>query len=175
MGTPDVNSFDAVISALTLVAAAMGFSTGLLRSMATIFGYLAAAPVAMAATPLVTPLVVGSPRDHPAQWVVFFAVLILSGMALGGLLRTALRAVIGPTISLPDRLAGALLGATRIALAAVVLVLVFDRIIPPHHQPPFLAHSRLHPVLASAAAAGLRSLPPEVETEIARLKRTYGL
>lgn len=176
MGAPAINSFDAVIGTLALLAAVMGYSTGLLRSMATIFGYLAAAPVAVAATPLVTTFAAGSPNtEQLPQWIVFCAVLIIAGMVLGGLLRTALRAVVGPTISLPDRLAGAMLGATRIALVAVALVLVFDRIIPPHLQPQFLAQSRLRPILATAAAAGVRSLPPEVETYIDRLKRSHGL
>jgi membrane protein required for colicin V production len=175
MGAPVFNSFDAVIGALALFAAVMGFSTGLLRSMATIFGYLAAAPVAVAATPWVTPLVVSSQPQQPAQWAVFFAVLIMSGMVLGSLLRTALGVVVGPTISLPDRFAGAMLGAARIALVAVVLVVVFDHLIPPHLQPQFLAQSRLRPILATAAAAGLKSLPPEVEAYIDRLKRKHGL
>ncbi|MEZ5787370.1 MAG: CvpA family protein [Xanthobacteraceae bacterium] len=175
MGAQGINSFDAVIGTLALLAAVMGYSTGLLRSMATIFGYLAAAPVAVAATPLVAPLVVGAPSAHqPQQWIVFCGVLIIAGIVLGGLLRTALGAVVGPHISLPDRLAGAMLGATRIGLVAVALVLVFDRIIPPHLQPQFLAQSRLRPILATAAAAGVKSLPPEVERYIERLKRSRG-
>lgn len=176
MAAPDINSFDAVIGALTLVAAAMGYSTGLLRSMATIFGYLAAAPVAVVATPWVASLIAEPQIAQPLpQWGIFCAVLIIAGMVLGGLLRAALGAVVGPTISLPDRLAGAMLGAGRIALVAVALVLVFDRIIPPHLTPPFLAQSRLRPILATAAAAGVKSLPPDVEAYIDQLKRSRGL
>lgn len=176
MGASAINSFDAVIGTLALLAAVMGYSTGLLRSMATILGYLAAAPVAVTTTPLVAPLFGGAPSaEQPPQWIVFFAVLIIAGMVLSGLLRATLGAVVGPSISLPDRLAGAMLGAIRIALVAVALVLVFDRMIPPHLQPQFLAQSRLRPILATAAAAGVKSLPPEVESWIDRLKRSRGL
>jgi membrane protein required for colicin V production len=106
--------------------------------------------------------------------VIFGGVLVASGIALGALMRAAVAAVIGPIVGLPDRLAGAMLGAGRIGLVAVVLVLVLDRIIPPHLQPRFLAESRLRPVLSTAAAAGLKTLPPEIETFIDRLKRDRG-
>ena len=39
-----MNIFDGVIAAFTLPAIVMGFSAGLLRSLATILGYLIAAP-----------------------------------------------------------------------------------------------------------------------------------
>lgn len=176
MDLATINSFDAVIGTVALFAAVMGYTTGLLRSMATILGYVAAAPVAMAATPWVGSLVSGQPTAAPLpQWGVFCTVLIVSGIVLASLLRTALGVVVGPTISLPDRLAGAALGISRIALVAVALVLIFDRIIPPHLTPQFLAQSRLRPFLATAAAAGVRSLPPEIETYIDRLKRSHGL
>lgn len=171
-----INSFDAVIGALALLAALMGFTTGLMRSLATILGYVAAAPVAVYATPIVTAMIAGQAgAPEVPQAAVFGGVLVASGIALGALMRTAVAAVIGPIVGLPDRLAGAMLGAGRIGLVAVVLVLVFDRIIPPHLQPRFLAESRLRPVLATAAAAGLKTLPPEVETFIDRLKRDHGL
>ena len=188
-----VNSFDALIGALALVAGLMGFVTGLLRSLATIAGWLAAAPVAVWATPLV-----GGLLGHPAapadgrvvpvgnaaqtglgfdlsQAIVFVVVLLVGGLLLSRVLRSAVATFIAPMVSLPDRLAGAMLGAGRIGLVAVVLVLVFDRIIPSHLQPQVLAESRLRPVLSSAGAAGLKTLPPEIEAFIDRLKREHGL
>ena len=41
------NPFDLAIYLALFVAVVMGFMTGMLRSLATIFGYLAAAPIAV--------------------------------------------------------------------------------------------------------------------------------
>ena len=79
--------------------------------------------------------------------------------------------MVGPNVSVPDRIAGATLGAFRIAMLAVLLVLVFDRIIPPGREPAFLNGSQWRPVFSSAAQYGLQSLPPEAEDYIDRLKR----
>ena len=70
--------------------------------------------------------------------------------------------MVGPNVSIPDRVAGALLGAVRVGLLAVLLVLVFDRIIPPGREPAFLQGSQWRPVLSQAGQQGLRSLPPDV-------------
>ena len=54
---------------------------------------------------------------------------------------------------------------------ALMLVVVFDRVIPPGREPAFLKGSQWRPVLSSAAERGLQRLPPEVEAYIDRLKR----
>ena len=64
-----------------------------------------------------------------------------------------------------------MLGAVRIALVAVTLVLIFDRIIPPNRQPAFLIGSKLRPILLAAGQQGLRSLPRNVTAYIDQLKR----
>lgn len=79
--------------------------------------------------------------------------------------------MVGRNVSVPDRVAGAALGAIRIAMLAILLVLVFDRIIPPGREPAFLKRSQWRPVLSSAAQYGLQSLPPAAENYIDRLKR----
>ena len=107
----------------------------------------------------------------PQTWVVFVAVFIAAGAIIGALLRLAVSEMVGPNVSIPDRIAGALLGAFRIVLLAVLLVLVFDRMIPPGREPAFLKGSQWRPVLSSAAQYGLQSLPPEIEDYIDRLKR----
>ena len=63
-------------------------------------------------------------------------------------------------------------GVWRVALLAIMLVIIFDRTIPPGQEPAFLKGSQWRPVLSSAAQRGLRTLPPEVETYIDRLKRS---
>ena len=45
------NSFDLAVYACLFVAVVMGFMTGLLRSLATIIGYICGAGIAVAATP----------------------------------------------------------------------------------------------------------------------------
>jgi membrane protein required for colicin V production len=72
-------------------------------------------------------------------------------------------------------LLGALLGGARIGLIAVLLVLVFDRIIPAEREPAWLSGSKLKPYLAAAGAGGLSALPPEAVDYIARLKRERGI
>jgi membrane protein required for colicin V production len=72
-------------------------------------------------------------------------------------------------------MAGAFFGAVRIVLLAVLMVLIFDRIIPPDRQPAFLADSKLRPILSAAGRQGLRSLPPDLAETIDRLKRERGL
>ena len=81
--------------------------------------------------------------------------------------------IVGPDVSIPDRIAGSALGALRIGLLAVMMVLVFDRVIPMDRQPPFLTGSQLRPILSSAGQAGLQSLPPDVAAYIDHLKRDH--
>src|SRR3990172_3422951 len=176
MGTLSLNPFDAAIYLVGLVAIVAGFNSGLLRSLATIFGYLAAAPVAVMATPPLSQLFTGLFYLPPTQpWVEFFAVFLAAGLVLSALLRMAVGELVGPRVSFPDRAAGAMLGAVRIALLAVLLVMIFDRIIPAGREPGFLIGSQLRPILSEAGRQGLRSLPPDVANYIDRLKRERGI
>ena len=171
-----MNTFDAVVYLCLLVAVIMGFKSGLLRSLATILGYVAAAPVAVAAGPYLSAVLTEQfkiPADQ--TWLGYAGVFLVAGIVLSALLRTAVNELVGPDASIADRLAGAMLGAVRIGLLAVLMVLIFDRIIPSDRQPAFLAESRLRPVLSSAAQMGLKSLPPDVAEYIDRLKRERGI
>jgi membrane protein required for colicin V production len=176
MTSSGLNTFDAVVIFITAMAVALGFMTGLLRSLATILGYAAALPVAILAAPLLAGLVApqaGMPQVQ--NGFAFAAVFIVAGLVISALLRNAVSSLIGPDVSVPDRLAGALLGGVRMVLVAVVVVLVFDKIIPPQLEPDFLVGSRLRPILSELGKMGLKSLPPEVENYIDRLKRERGL
>jgi membrane protein required for colicin V production len=167
-----MNTFDAVVYFVGMVTVISGFRAGLLRSVATIIGYLAAMPVALAATPLIAPALAdkfNAPGTHNS--LVFLGVFLLSGIALGTALRTAISEVTGTKISLVDRLAGSTLGAVRVALVAVTMVLIFDRIIPAGRQPAFLRGSQLQPILLMAGQKGLKSLPPDITVLIDQLKK----
>jgi membrane protein required for colicin V production len=168
-----MNAFDVVVYAVTAVAVVMGFKTGLLRSLATILGYVLAAPLSVAITPRLAGVLPGLATDD-RLWLILIGLFLLIGIVVSALLRSAASGFIhnvGPF----DRVAGALLGAVRIVLVAIVVVLVFDRLIPADRQPPFLVGSHLRPYLSAAGQMGLRSLSPDLEESIDRLKREHGL
>ena len=171
-----MNPFDAVVYAVAIVAIVMGFNAGLLRSLATILGYLIAAPLAVAIAPRVTALLPDQLATAPQRtWLTLFAVFLALGMLVSALMRFAIAELGGGDVGLLDRLAGAALGAVRIGLVAVLIVLVFDRVIPSNRQPAFLNGSQIRPYLSAAGQSGLKSLPPEVEDTIDRLKRERGI
>jgi membrane protein required for colicin V production len=171
-----MNPFDAAVIAGAVLAIVLGFMSGLLRSLATILGYLIAAPAAVAITPRVTAFALGQSADSQNEnLVVLFGVFIAAGICVSALFRIALNEFAGSEIGLFDRVAGGALGAARVGLIAVLMVAVFDRIIPAGREPAFLAGSKLLPYLSAAAQKGLRSLPPEVDAYIDRLKHERGL
>ena len=171
-----MNVFDAVIVAAAVIAMVMGYRSGFLRSLATIFGYLAAAPVALFLTPKLAPYgpAMASPFGGSGA-LIFFVMLLIIGVALAALLRRSVDAAIGESVSLPDRIAGAALGAIRILLLAVLMVLVFDRLVSPKRQPGWLTQSQLRPSLSYLGRQGVRKLPPELVIHIDRLKKEHGL
>ncbi len=176
MGSLPTNPFDAAIYICLFVAVVMGFMSGLLRSLATIIGYAAAMALAVALAPQLSPLLAAKFKLPAGEaWLVFGAIFLIAGIALSAMLRFAISEMVSPQASIPDRVAGALLGALRVGLLAIVVVLVFDRIIPPGREPAFLKGSRWRPVLSKAAQQGLRTLPPDVVNYIDRLKRERGL
>jgi membrane protein required for colicin V production len=176
MGFLSQNFFDLAIYFFLFLAVVMGFSSGLLRSLATIFGYLVAAPLAVAAAPYLTPLLIAQFKLQPSQsWLAVTGIFLAIGFVLSALLRLGISAIVGAQISIPDRLAGAMLGAARVGLLAVLIVVIFDRIIPAGREPAFLIGSQWRPVLSKAGQAGMKSLPPELSDYIDKLKRERGI
>jgi membrane protein required for colicin V production len=167
-----MNSFDATVYIVGGVAMITGFNAGLLRSIATIVAYLIAMPMAVAATSLIGPVLADRFSTPFGQntFVLFISFLII-GIALAQVLRIAIDQTVGPTKSFEDRFAGAILGAVRIGLVAVMMVLIFERLIPPDRQPAFLTGSQLRPILSMAGQKGLKSLPPDIVAYIDQLKR----
>jgi membrane protein required for colicin V production len=167
-----MNTFDAVISIVAIVAVISGFNAGLLRSAATILGYVCAMPVAVATTSLISSALADKSNAPWAQSsFVPFGIFLATGVLLANLLRVVVSETVGPSISIPDRLAGSLLGAVRVALVAVTVVLIFDRLIPADRQPAFLNGSQLRPILSVAGQKGLKSLPPDIIAYIDQLKK----
>jgi membrane protein required for colicin V production len=171
-----VNLFDLAVYICLAFAVIAGFRAGLLRSLATIFGYVIAAPIAVALMPYLNPILTEKFHLPPAQAsLAFFVVFFVIGFVLSALLCGAIGEIAGRQIGAGDRAAGAFLGAIRVILLAVLMVLVFERIIPPEREPPFFAQSKLRPILSEAGQQGLRKMPPDVTDFIDRLKRERGL
>jgi len=171
-----MNIFDAILIGATILAVVLGFRSGLLRSLATIFGYVLAAPVAIVAVPKLAPFfMTHTPPSVGTNVLLFAAVFLGVGILTGAMLRSAVGLAVGEDISMPDRAAGAALGAVRIVLLAVLMVLVFERIIPRRQEPVWLAQSQLRPILAAAGQQGVRTLPPDIVAQIDRMKKERGI
>lgn len=167
-----MNSFDIVISVGLIIAVITGFNAGLLRSAVTILAYLIAMPLAVWIMSLLSPHIDGATGAPLAQnSLLFFAIFLIAGIALGKMARMAIDETIGSEAGIGDRLAGALLGAVRVGLVATTVVLVFDQLVPADRQPAYIAGSQLRPWLSMAGQRGFRSLPPDVAAYIDRLKK----
>jgi membrane protein required for colicin V production len=164
-----MNPFDAVVYVGLVIAMVTGFNTGLVRSAVTILAYLVAVPIAMWAMSALSPPANGKVVSAFAQnGLVFSGVFLFAGMALGKLARLAVDEATGHAGPV-DRLCGGMLGAARVGLIAVTIVVVFDRLVP--LQPQWLTGSKLRPLLSAAGQRGFNSLPPEVAATIDRLTR----
>ena len=167
-----MNSFDAVVCVGLVIAVVTGFNAGLLRSAVTILAYLIAMPITVWMMSLVSSGVDGKLGSPWAQnSLLFFGIFLVAGIVLGKLMRMALDETIGTQAGLGDRLGGAVLGAVRVGLVAITLVLIFDSLVPSDRQPAYLAGSQLRPLLSAAGQKGFKSLPPEVAATIDRLKK----
>jgi membrane protein required for colicin V production len=165
-----MNSFDIAVCLGLVIAVVTGFRTGLLRSALIILAYLIAMPIALWLMSVLSPRFdANSPMAQ--GWVMFLAVFLVTGMALGKLARMALDDAIGSEAGIADRLGGATLGAIRVGLVATSFILIFDQLLPANRQPAFLNGSQLRPWFSAAGAMGVRSLPPDVAATIDRLKR----
>jgi len=167
-----MNRFDVAVYVGLLIAVVTGFNTGLLRSAITILAYLFAMPIAVWATSALAPQIdgkLGSPLTQNS--LLFFGTFLIAGMVLGKCARMALDDTIGSEAGIGDRLGGAALGAVRVGLVAITLVLIFDQLVPVDRQPAFLTGSQLRPLFSAAGQMGFRSLPPDVAATVDRLKR----
>ena len=141
-----MNIFDIAVTIALIVAVITGFNAGLLRSAITILAYLFAMPLAVWLMSLLSPASDAAASALPAQnSLIFFAIFLISGMALGKMARMAIDETMGSEAGIGDRLAGALLGAVRVGLVAITLVLIFDQLVPVDRQPAFLNGSQLRP------------------------------
>jgi membrane protein required for colicin V production len=167
-----MNGFDVAFSIALLIAVVTGLNAGLLRSAMTILAYLVAMPIAVWATSIVSP---GSNGEPGVPWLqntgLFFGIFLVAGIVLGKAMRMALDETVGFQAGIGDRFGGAALGAVRVGLVAITLVLIFDQLVLSDRQPAWLSGSRLRPLLSVAGQMGFRSLPPDLVAYVDRLKK----
>jgi membrane protein required for colicin V production len=167
-----MNPFDGAVYLGLILAIVTGFNAGFLRSLVTILAYLVAMPIAVWAMSFVPAGADGKFGPSLMQnSLLFFGIFFVAGMVLGKMMRMALDDTIGSQAGIGDRLAGAVLGAVRVGLVAITMVLIFDSLVPLDRQPALLTGSQLRPLLSVAGQRGFKSLPPEVAAYIDRLKR----
>jgi membrane protein required for colicin V production len=146
--------FDLVVYAFLALAIVLGFNSGLLRSMATIIGYLIAAPIAIGTAPAVSYFLTTRFNISAASnGVVLALILLVAGMIFGALLRRAVNDLVGPDVKHPGPHRRGFLGAARIGLVAVLIVCDHR----PHH-PANRRASRLF--LAQVQSTALSVGPP---------------
>jgi membrane protein required for colicin V production len=174
------NAFDLGLLLAAATSGIAGYHAGLIRSLASILGYMSAAPVAVALSSHLTAALGGAAAaPGPQAWTqdvgVFLLVFLATGLVVGTVLRVAAEDLFGHEIHLADRLCGALLGALRVGLVAVAVIVVFDRMLPEERQPALLRASHLKPALSLCGRLGLRSLPPELAAQIDQMKKSRGI
>jgi membrane protein required for colicin V production len=164
-------AFDIIVYTLLAIALILGFRSGLLRSLATILGYVVATPFAIGVAPALSYWLAATYGMAPTfNGVVIAAVLLVSGIIMGALFRRLVADLTGEQIGIGDRLLGAILGGVRIGLVGVLVILIFDQVFPPGREPRFLQDSKTHPYFSAAGQAGLRKLPPDVADYLNRLR-----
>ena len=171
-----MNMFDAAVYLCLCVAIVTGFRAGLLRSMATIVGYLAAMPAAVAAAPYLVTL--GNDKlqlSAGGNWIAIFVVFLAFGFILSALLARRHQRDHRPRCQHAGSRGRR--DARRIARRSAGGADGAD--LRPHHpgQSPaaFLVTSHLRPILSVAGQQGVKKLPPEVAAYIDRLKQERGI
>ncbi|MDR3468803.1 MAG: CvpA family protein [Xanthobacteraceae bacterium] len=109
-----INSFDVGMLLALAVSAVAGWRAGLIRSLASILGYLSAAPLAVAVSSRVSAPggALGAIEASGAgigDFGTFLAILLAAGLLIGALLRFAADDLFGRGVHPADRAGGALL------------------------------------------------------------------
>src|SRR3954451_4649919 len=97
--------FDVIVYTLLAIAVILGFRSGLLRSLATILGYVVATPFAIGVAPALSYWLAASYGMAPTfNGVVIAGVLVISGIVMGALFRRVVADLTGEDIGIGDRL-----------------------------------------------------------------------
>ena len=170
-----MNPFDAVVTAAVILGVVLGFMSGCCAAWRQSLAISSPRRLPLRLRPRIVPLRRAT-RHCPGQCVAAAVSISRAGVDLGALFRNGVDEFIDAMSALFDRVAGAVLGAVRILLVAVLIVVVFDRIIPADRQPPFCSARSCGPICQRAGQKGLQShCRPTSTRYIDRLKRERGL
>ncbi|MBB36961.1 MAG: colicin V production protein [Hirschia sp.] len=161
-------AFDVIVVMVIVVSAIMSLSRGLVRETSSIISFLAGIVAAYAML-----LLFRDPVRNmvPESWplltgdailvVVSFILVYLLAAGIGQQLSRLIKST--PEIGLIDRIAGAIFGGLRGALAVVLFVLLMHMVIPEETTPSFIAKSKLYPYANGAATWLTQNFPGFVE------------
>jgi len=149
--------FDAIVVAVILLSAVMSIGRGLIREafsvIAFIIGGLSAwLCIRLFQGQLQEIIAPGDPQSILPGLILFLAGF-LTAYGLSAFLGQRLSRLIhsAPEIGALDRIAGAVFGVLRGALAAVLFVLLMHQVVREGEEPPEIAKSQAYPLLNSAA------------------------
>src|SRR5437763_1768394 len=109
-----MNPFDIAICLGLAAFMGLGFYAGLLRTLASILGYVVASPIAIAATSSISPALAGDATPVWARnFVLFFVVLLAVGGVIAHFMRHGVKELFGEQVDM----AQALVRVTGLALA----------------------------------------------------------
>lgn len=161
-------AFDVIVIVVIVVSAIMSLSRGLARETSSILSFLAGVAVAYILLLLFRdPLRTLIPDSWPALSgdallvIVGFIAAYALAAGLGGQMARLIKS--SSHIGFIDRLAGAVFGGLRGALAVVLFVLLMHMVIPEETTPSFIAKSKLYPYANRTATWLTESVPGFVQ------------
>ena len=149
-------AFDAIVIGVIIVSGIMSLSRGVMRETSSILSF----SVGIVAAYLML-LLFRDPVNSitPEGWspLIGDSILIILGFTVAYFLAASLGGQISklihnsPEIGTVDRIAGAVFGAARGALAIILFVLLMHMVIPADSTPAFIAKSKLYPYANGAS------------------------
>jgi membrane protein required for colicin V production len=159
-----LSAFDIIVLAVIVVSAVMSLGRGLIREASSVISFIIGGLAAYYALvlfekPLASIMPASWPEITPSAICVVIGFLVAYSLAayVGGRLSKLIHS--SPEIGLVDRLAGAVFGVFRGALAIILFILLMQQVLPEEATPRFVADSRFFPY-ADAAAGWIRDHVP---------------
>jgi membrane protein required for colicin V production len=167
--------FDAIVAAVIIVSAVMSLGRGLIREAFSVISFLIGGLAALYAlaffeAPLKGIISPDSESMVPAAILVvvgFLAAYSLAAFA-GGRLSKLIHS--SPEIGVVDRIAGAVFGIARGALAAILFILLMQQVVADNATPAPIAKAYTYPYLSGAAGWIRNTVPGFVQSATEAVK-----
>ena len=148
--------FDVVVIAVIVLSAVMSTGRGLIREIFSVLAFLIGGLSAYFCIVFFEPSlkkVISPDQPSIAPAVILFMAGFLVAYVLAAFLGARLSRLFNdnPEIGWTDRLAGALLGVVKGAVACVLFVVLLHQVVRPGEEPPEIAKSQTYPLLDTAA------------------------